>query len=68
MPIVIRDAFRHQRSGRVFLFLNADERWVEIQAIHDEASGSQEPRVLAGAAGHVKDGLALRVEPAQQVG
>src|SRR3972149_1343047 len=51
---------------RMFLPGKADERRIEIQAIHDEAIGSQDPRVLASAAGNVKDGPALRIEPMQQ--
>ena len=47
---------------RVFLRRNTDESRVEIQAIDDEALGSEKSRVLASATRNVKDRLALWVE------
>jgi hypothetical protein len=46
----------------MFLLRYADEHRVEIYPIHDEAMGSEKPRVLTGATGHVQDILAVRVE------
>src|SRR4029077_16691380 len=55
-------------SGWMFFLCRAPGSRIAIPAAHDEAVTGEEPRMLGGAAGHVKDGLAPGIEPAQQRG
>jgi hypothetical protein len=54
-------------AARVLLARKADERGVQVQAIHGEAFSRQEPRVLARAAGHVENRSTSRIELSQQI-
>ena len=47
----------------MFLLRDADKGRVEIDAIHGEALSGEKPGVLARAARHVKNSLALRGDP-----